>query len=99
MMTLATRSACPGGMSGEGDAMRDDGPIRSYIQAQEANWMTPCPSTITQADIARTVKAVSGLMAVGRVEVDHVKGTVVILPVNTPEAGAARIEAMIDNFK
>ena len=57
------------------------------------------PATITQAQIALTVKAMSGIMAVGRVEVDHIKGTVNVWPAGAPEAGATSIDAMVEGFK
>ena len=57
------------------------------------------PATITQAEITRTVKAVAGVMAVGRVEVDHIRGTVIIWPEGAASAQSSSIDAMVEGFK
>ncbi|WP_299837512.1 hypothetical protein [uncultured Jannaschia sp.] len=53
---------------------------------------------ITQAEIARTVKAVAAAgVIVGRIEVDHRNGKVMVWPVGTPDDDGG-IDAMIDGI-
>ena len=62
--------------------------------------MTARQANITKTEISRTVKGITeaGIL-VGRVEVDHVRGTVVVWPIDAAGTNATGIDAMAEGFK
>lgn len=63
--------------------------------------MTDRSATITQYEITRTMKAtiVATGAAVGRIEVGHINGKVMVWLAGSGDGGVVNIDAMVEGFK